>query len=58
MAAANMRSPGIIARRRLQKLIEARVLPEGVSVKKMQEAVLEAGKTVTTEELEQMYAMV
>lgn len=27
-------------------------------VKKMQEAVLEAGKTVTTEELEQMYAMV
>jgi hypothetical protein len=55
MAAANMQKPGLVARRRLRKLIEARQLPEGVSVKQMQAAALEVGKTVTETDVVQMY---
>ncbi len=56
MTAANMQAPGLVARRRLRKLIEARQLPEGVSVKQMLAAALEVGKTVTEDEVVQMYS--
>lgn len=58
MAAENMKSPGLVARRRLRKLIEARQLPEGVSVKAMHTAALEVGKTMTEEEVVEMYKAV
>lgn len=58
MAAANMQAPGLVARRRLRKLIEARQLPEGVSVKQMHAAALEVGKTVTEAEVVEMYAAI
>lgn len=58
MAAENMNKPGIVTRRRLRKLIEARQLPQGVSVKQMHTAVLEVGKSVTEAEVVEMYAAV
>lgn len=58
MVSTNMKSPGVVARRRLRKLIEARQLPAGISVKQMNTAVLEVGKTVTDDEVAKMYAAV
>lgn len=58
MVSANMKAPGVVARRRLRKLIEARQLPSGVNVKQMNAAVLEVGKTVTEDEVTKMYATV
>lgn len=56
MTAANMQAPGLVARRRLKKLIGEKTLPENFTTKQLFDAVLEVGKTVTETDVVEMYS--
>ncbi len=56
MTAENMQGPGLIAKRRLRKLIESKQLPEDFTSKQMFNAVLEVGKSVTEADVVEMYS--
>lgn len=57
-AAANMRKPGVVAKRRLNKLLKEKTLPEGKTLAEVRAAYMEVGETITTENAEEMYAEV
>ena len=55
VAAAHMRNPGLFGRLKLRQTIDVSELPPGMNKHRMVVAVLETGRTMTGDEVSQMY---